>query len=411
MFITLLRCLRSRTLRTLRRAPPPRRWPFLPRPEVLEDRTVPSTFTIANLLDSGAGSLRAAIAAANAAGGANTIDFAPGLTGTITLTSGALDVTANLTIAGPGSGLLAVSGNNASRVFQVAANSTVAMTGLTIENGNVSVVGDAGAGIDNLGTLTLSNCSIANNIATGLETAYGGGILNRGTLTIQNCLITGNTDRTVGGGGGGVANYGSLTVLSSTLSGNLGDAGSGGGFLNTQGTSAIGNSTFAGNSADEGGGIAIAAGAVTLRDCTISNNSAGEGGGIANLRGTVSLGNTLVAGNLGSPVNTPPSDVFGGSFKSLGYNLIGIGGEEGGLTNGINHDQVGTLAKPIDPLLGSLQNNGGPTQTMALLPGSPAINAGNANALGLPAYDQRGPGYARVVEGQLDIGAFEVQTR
>src|SRR5262249_37845014 len=117
--------------------------------EPLEDRTLPSTLTVTNLLDSGDGSLRAEIAAA-ASG--DTIVFDPSLKGTITLTSGELAVATNLTIQGPGAGTLTVSGNNAQRGFHVLPNANVTISGLTIANGNVA---DFGAGIESEGSLTL----------------------------------------------------------------------------------------------------------------------------------------------------------------------------------------------------------------------------------------------------------------
>jgi hypothetical protein len=149
-------------------------------------------------------------------------------------------------------------------------------------------------------------------------------------------------------------------------------------------------------------------GRVTLVESTLSANSAavsalGEalGGGIDNdtgTQGTLSIQNTILAGN-----NAPSSADLSGSLTSLGHDLIGIG--DGGSGYAAT-DLVGTAASPLDPLLGPLQDNGGPTQMMALLPGSPAIDAG---ALTDMEWDQRGPGYPRLVNGATDIGAYEVQ--
>src|SRR5947209_19480060 len=128
--------------------------------EALEDRTMPSTFTVTNLLDSGPDSLRTAVAAANANPGADAIDFA--VTGTIGLTSGELDITDSLTINGPGAGALTVSGNQVSRVFGIAADPTVTIAGLTVAYG----WSDSGGGIFMAGgTLTLDQRTVCGNSA------------------------------------------------------------------------------------------------------------------------------------------------------------------------------------------------------------------------------------------------------
>src|SRR5207247_6012940 len=130
-----------------------------------EDRALPSTFTVTNLLDSGAGSLRAAVASANATVGSDTITFASTVRGTIILTSGQLALNDSVTITGPGASLLTVQRGTAAgtanfRIFNVAANKTVTISGLTIANG---------------------------------RTTQGGGILNAGILTLNNDVVTGNT--------------------------------------------------------------------------------------------------------------------------------------------------------------------------------------------------------------------------
>src|SRR5262249_2180709 len=131
---------------------------FPPRLEVLEDRTLPSTFTVINLNDSGPGSLRAAIVAADAKPGADVIDFQAGLRGPIPL-AGELDITTGPTIDGPGPSLLTVSGNGASRVFEVSTSKGATISGLRIADG----LADQGAGIDNTGKLTLSNDVLSGN--------------------------------------------------------------------------------------------------------------------------------------------------------------------------------------------------------------------------------------------------------
>ena len=134
---------------------------FRPWLETLEDRTVPSTFLVSNLNDSGAGSLRAAVQSANLNPG-STIDFANGLHGTIVLTSGELDLTSSTTINGPGASLLAVSGNNASRVLEIGTGKKVSISGLTFTHGHAA---DQGGGILNDGSnLTLSRDDLTQNV-------------------------------------------------------------------------------------------------------------------------------------------------------------------------------------------------------------------------------------------------------
>jgi hypothetical protein len=388
-----------------------------------------------NLNDSGAGSLRDAIATTPAGG---TVDFQAGLSGTITLNTGELLIAKNLTIAGPGADVITVSGNNASRVFDVGATFTVDISGLTIADGSVTGT-DHGAGIFNAGALTLTASAVSGNSDEGIwnqgslmtitgSTISGnslagiynasstltvtastlsanddGGIVNvSSTLTITSCTFHGNT----GSNGGGIfSGIGStLTVTASTFSGNSVMAG-GGGIFNA-GIATVTNSTFSGNVASAGGGILnvglLSAAEATLTNSTLSGNSAANvGGGIYNFgaQATIISRNTILAANTaaGSP------DISG-VLTSQGHNLIGDG------TGGSGYDAtdlVGTSSNPIDPLLGPLQDNGGPTFTMTLLPGSPAINAGDPTDA--PMWDQRGPGYPRVVNGMIDIGAYEHQ--
>jgi hypothetical protein len=196
-------------------------------------------------------------------------------------------------------------------------------------------------------------------------------------VNITNSALSGNTATNKGGG---IVNFeGTLTVADSTISGNTGGSGAGGVYTFSGGVftpvSTIANSTIAGNFAPTGGGILNGTHAVST------------------------IENTVIAVNT---ANSSPD--VSGTVNSQGHNLIGIG--DGG--SGFDPtDLVGTAGNLIDPLLGPLQDNGGPTPTMALLPGSPAIGAGDPT--GASAWDQRGPGFPRVVNGLTDIGAFEVQ--
>src|SRR5208337_3681517 len=273
-----------------------------------------------------------------------------------------------------------------------------------------------GGGIDNVsgGTLTLANSTIAYNSAG----QNGGGIANEsgGTLTVTNSTIAQNSASFAGGG---INNSGTLTVTNSTIAVNsvsyLGVAGSGGGIANA-GSLTLTNSTIADNSAGTGGGIDNSAGTLTAVNTTIAYNTctAGSGGGLYAGGGTATLDNTIVALN-GTPdlsgFGVSPNDIAGSVSlsSSSAYNLIGTGGS-GGLIDGSNGNQVGVA----NPGLGRLSfSNGGPTPTIALLNGSHAIDAGS-NTLavdpntGLPlSTDQRGVGFPRIVNGTVDIGAFE----
>ena len=423
-----------------------------------------TTITVTNTNDSGPGSLRQALADAS---DGDTITFA--VTGAIQLTSGELVINNSITISGPGADSLAVF-SNTFRIFHVMLGPTVTIAGLTIRSGFVQF--DFGGGILNdHATLTLTNCAVDANEAFGGGGIYNDGAGGSATLTIVDSTVTGNyaTGGNVGFGGGGIYNDGSLTIINSTISGNFADSGFpynlgiAGGIFSQGGTLTIINSTIAGNFAGNrgggisscstlaitdsivsgngagggknnwpgsGGGIFADCGTVTISNSTISGNSVsgrdfkepGFGGGIYAV-GTVTISNSTLSDNLvlnygnggciwnGETVeigNTilnggQPDNIFSsfGTVTSNGYNLSSDNG--GGYLNGPG-DQINT-----DPLLGPLQDNGGPTLTYALLPGSPAIDAGDPNFTPPPLFDQRGVGFDRVRNGQIDIGSFEVQ--
>src|SRR6476660_5630607 len=188
-----------------------------------------------------------------------------------------------------------------------------------------------------------------------------------------------------------------MTIQDSTISGNTalgGDlqGGDGGGISGNNNT--ITNSTITGNSAHHGGGIA---GGGNIAHTTFSTNSASIAGGALYLTSTLELGNTILK------AGTSGVNIFnnGGSFITHGYNISSDNG--GGFLNGPG-DQINT-----DPLLGPLQDNGGPTFTHTFLPGSPAIDSGDPNFTPPPYYDQRGPVFWRMRNGRIDMGSFEVQ--
>jgi Right handed beta helix region len=255
--------------------------------------------------------------------------------------------------------------------------------------------GGSGGGISSHdGTLEVTNSMISGNHADG-----GGGISSDSVMvTVSNSTISGN----IGGcSGGGISiGNGQLTVInSSTISGNLtwGDPcehGIGGGIYSYAENLTVINSTISSNGASSGGGIANS-GNLTITNSTFTDNSA-YGGAIYNFAGAAQIEDSVLkAGEFGTIVNA------GGSVLSLGHNIASDDG--GGVLIGPG-DQINT-----DPLVGPLQNNGGPTFTHALLPGSPAINAGEPNFTPPPFFDQRGPGFHRLVNSRIDIGSFEVQ--
>jgi hypothetical protein len=372
--------------------------------------------------DSGAGSLRQAIADA-CAGSTITFDMTPGhVTSPITLTSAELLVNKNLTIQGPGANTLTVMRSTAVgtanfHIVRITSGNTVAISGLTLTNGfGTSGLATNGGGISNEGTLI-----IRNSVLTGNTAENGGGMFNQGgTLTVINSTISNNHADT--GSGGGVISSGPLTIINSTISGNT--AFRTGGIEVGAGIADITNTTISGNLAiANGGGVQTLGGAATLTNVTVTNNHSdqdnnadGSGGGLRNGSGSITLRNTIIAGNFKGAGTSTANDIDQNIDPSSSFNLIGTGGS-GGLGNS-SGNQVGVASA----LVGALANNGGPTQTHLLLPGSPAINTGS-NAL-LPAdsfdldgdsntvetlpVDQRGTGFARVTSTTVDIGAVEV---
>jgi parallel beta-helix repeat protein len=273
------------------------------------------------------------------------------------------------------------------------------------------------------GTVTITACTLTGNIANGLlvnGSGYGGAVLDgagSNTLTMTKSTLSSNTAATNGGGmwlstsaqatvsgctfsgnsaldGGAIGNVGALTLVNTTLAGNTTSGGLGGGLFNQN------------------------TGTAQLTNVTIANNqttfSSAGGGGIWNTGVSATLNNTLVAGNF-NPNLANLDDDISGAVAGVN-NLIGDGTGMTGLTNGMNGNQVGSSGNLIDPLITPLGNYGGPTQTMALLPGSPAIGTGTTSVVTNPPFsgaspftDQRGTGFARIVNGAVDIGAFQTQ--
>jgi hypothetical protein len=278
-----------------RRARDSRRQRLVFRPAVaaLEGRKLLSTVKVTNNLDSGIGSLRAAITKAQ---NNDTIVFAPKLDGqTITLTSGELVINKSLTIQGPGAGQLAVSGGNASRVFEVdGAQASVSLSGLTIADGNGQGGTDpyyGGAIFNGPGaTLTLAACTLSGS-NSGID--YGGAIDNHyGTLTVSSSTLSGNS--AIDGGGAIDNYYGTLSVSNSTFSG---DYATGGGAILNWGTLTVSNSSLTGDSAAFGGAVENIAGTLTLSNSTLLGNSANTGGAIYIYSGSLTVSNTTLSDN------------------------------------------------------------------------------------------------------------------
>jgi hypothetical protein len=409
----------------------------------------PHTLTVTTLSDGGPGSLRALLAQAV---NGDTIGFDPALSGTLTLTSGELQVGTNVAVVGPAAGLT-LSGNFSSRVLEVLPGATVSVSGLTIaQGGEVS-----GGGIANRGTLLLGGVSLLGNWAA----QQGGALYNAGGLTLTDGFLYGNA---CGGDGGAVYNAAgaTLTVRGSTVYGN-GALDAGGGLYNA-GSAAVATSTVAADSSASGGGLCNAGGSLTLATSAVYDNGATDGGGLYNLNGTLTvnnstlaqnyalgdgaglwtggaspgavtltnvtltanyvaagghgggifvgsglplLRNSLVAGNYGGPDGATRDDVYGALDGAGGNNVIADGTGMTGLSFGVNGNFVGTSGGPFDPQLGPLQDNGGPTLTCATAPNSLARHLGNPDYADPDATDQRGE--ARVADGVIDAGAYQAQ--
>jgi hypothetical protein len=319
---------------------------------------------------------------------------------------------------------------------------TMELNGTSVSNNPETTV-DLGVSIENFGTLTLNQCTSSGNTGpdSGAQNIRNegtmainqsvisdnvGDVANGGVMTITDSILTRNTGTSLGGA---VINAGQALIVNTIITNNV--AGEGGGIANFGGTLTVRGSTIAGNTAEYGGGISTLQYTLTVTDSTISSNTAmRQGGGIldggwsgyhglAEIIGSTITGNvttdgsfpawggggiyndlrlvlrdTIVAGNQsagrGPDVN--------GTAISLGYNLIGATDFSSGWTD---TDVTGTSASPIDPMLGPLQDNGGPTPTHALLLGSPAIGAGDVSLAFTP--DQRGS------PRRVDIGAFSTE--
>ena len=445
--------------------------------------------TVTTLDDSGAGSLREAITTANGDADHDTIVFS--VSGTITLASD-LPTIDNFSATIDGTGItIDAAGFEAIRFDDMDSDTTAAIIGLTVENGDANQGGGIAIDAENYGdpmaSATLTGVTLLNNSASGnggglylngaenisiIDSTFEGNDTSGGdggavyignsvtvnisgssfvgnyaesdggalSINVNNGLLTGKdvsivtssfiSNQSSGGGGGlmfgsgGAESVQTLEILNSTVSYNTNDAYGGGLYLGYYWETAIANSTITGNSStNDGGGIYGSAGGLVILSSTIAaNTTEGDGAGIA-----TSGDGTVLAGEVSPAQITPPGFVY--IFGSIiagntGSDDIGIydgtpviQAEQsliGTVTEGLNFTAGEGTQVGVDPaalLLGELDDNGGPTPTHALGEGSIAIDASGAEIPEFPgsAYDQRGEGYDRIVNGALDTGAYEVQ--
>ncbi|MCI0710435.1 MAG: hypothetical protein L0154_09765 [Chloroflexi bacterium] len=351
-------------------------------------RAEAATFTVNNLDDDGAGSLRQAILAANTALGADVIDFS--VTGTINLTS-SLGVFDTVIINGSG---ITLDGGSVTLIMVVGSGASVTLNDLTFQNGSAL---DGGAIYNSNSTLTITNSTFSANTAD-----FGGAIYNFGTLNIDNSTFSDNS--AVGGG----AIYNSLgrtlDIDSSTFSDNSASD-SGGAIHNSGGMLPITNSTFSGNSASNGGAIHNDnGGTLNIDNSTFSDNSAVGGGAIYNFVGVLAITSSTFSGNTaagaGDTLDSPLGTINIASSLIAGGDCSGTINDAG---NNLSFNATGCPGTVADPQLGSLQNNGGPTDTILPALSGPAVNAYAAPCA--TATDQRG--ITRPQGLFCDIGATE----
>lgn len=414
--------------------------------------------------DDGNLTLREAIAAANGLPGDNIIDFSPGLTGTINIITRLPSISSNVQIEGPGTASLTLnrSGSAAYGIFEISPTTSVEVSGLTISN--------AVGGIRNAGTLSVTDCTFTGNtgsdffiaavpttVSIPIIASVGSGIYNEngGSVEVRESTFFANSGSAIftdgsmstvmvsdstftnndAGAGAGIYNHGgTLHVMGSTFSHNT----AGGNYRSTgggivvfpSGVLEVSNSTFVNNQAGYnqagqhvsngyGGaiGVSITPGstAATITNCTISGNQAASlSGGVFRFHADLTLNNSILANNTVADPRWRDTDnlgSFGSRVLSGSHNLIYDSVSHPGLINTIT----------LDPELGPLASNGGPTQTMALLSGSPAIDTGNTALLPADTFDldgdddtsepiptdQRGLPFDRIHGAHVDIGAYE----
>lgn len=284
--------------------------------------------------------------------------------------------------------------NDNIRVFDITAGATT-FVGLTITGGRTTGTNETGAGINSASSsdLTITNSTVHGN-STTRQGGLGGGIRSVGNVRLNNSTVSGNLTTAPSTYGGGLVSLANAFISNSTVSG---------------------NSTLGFNS--KGGGV-FTVGDVSLANSTVSGNTtsaaAAIGGGVYSRSGNVTLSNSIVAGNTSTaagPDLFSPTPNVTASYSLIGSN-VGNGLIEAKTPDGSGNLIGGPVLGLINPLLGPLSDNGGLTRTHGLLPGSPAINAGDPSAVagvgGIPTFDQRGTGFGRVQDARIDMGAFEL---
>ncbi|MCA9055431.1 MAG: hypothetical protein KDA75_16435, partial [Planctomycetaceae bacterium] len=385
-------------------------------------------------------SLREAVGLANGSLGANTITFDPTLDGVpLLLDLGHLEVFEDLTITGNSQTNTVIDAQQISRIIDLSGTDVgLTLNTLTLQNGRTTAASEHGGAIRSTATgattITINSSTISDNSTTH-DTSSGGAVFTlNGQVAILGSSIR---DNDAGYYGGGIySENADVNISHSTISGNRSFQGLGGGIFNNYGDMLIVNTTISGNQVVYaggygGGGIYFDDGDVTIINSTITDNSApGHAGGIGlyddNSGESLTIINSIIAGNQGSsnPDFTAPGNP--GANLVVLFSLIGDNAgtslTEAQTVDG-NGNFIGSAAGSgiIDPLLGSLQDNGGPTFTHALLTGSLAIDAGNnaqavdpLNGNAALTTDQRQSPFERIANGgvslTVDMGAFELQT-
>ena len=373
------------------------------------------TFTVRNTGDGGPGSLRQAVLDANAATGPDAIEFDAALAGqAIVLTSGPIDIRDSVTITGPGSDKLLIRSDNPEvDLVTIGGNGiSVALLGMSLEGGEDGVQVNAGS---NGNTVALTRLRIARQL--GDDAVSISGALNR--VTLSHCTLDGSEDNIAVEGTKNALTLIATTVMSakqdgievegdgnalviedSTLSNNGEDPASPNDGIDVDGSGNVVRLTQVTSSSNGEDGIDIEGpgNRVTIEGITVAFNGR-DGVKVQDPTGksTLHIGNSIFAQNNGPDVD--------GAVTSTGFNLVGNGAGSSGFTG--PGDQSGTSENPIDAKLGALENQGGATSVHPLGAGSAAIDAGDPNFKPPPEFDQRGPGFPRIVQGRRDIGAFE----
>ncbi len=330
----------------------------------------------------------------------------------VTLAAALPDITSTMTIEG-GAHTIDAAGGGFS-VLHVTSNGNLTLNEATVTGADKA---GTGGGIYNEGTVTLTKSIVSGNTVSS-SFSFGGGIYNTGMFVLTNSTVSGNSAAYYGGGL--FNNGGTITLTNSTVSGNFMVSGTtsrnGGGIYNSgNGAFTLINSTVSGNSADNGGGIYNEIGTITLTNSTVSGNSANnKGGGLRCVNGTVTLHSSIISGNTAVAGNEVHNE-YDGIVTANSFNLFGQSGETAALAfagftpsgSDVNATSDGGLSEPpaLSAILSTtLADNGGPTQTHALVAGSPAIDLDEICSAELTT-DQRG--YPRPVNSKCDAGAFE----